>query len=297
MGALSDYFLFQSTRRLRGVLAAASVAMAGTCLLSLFGLPLLGTGVTAVPLLAAMIGPFAFGIGMTLSGGCITRNLVRAGHGSLKAAFTLILAALATLAVTHGILANVSGRLLAPSFEVVLPPGILASIGLIVAASIGAWVLLPAKQRTRAASEIWTGVGLGALVPIWHVLVDVDPWPIMPAYALANADLLAFLAGTAVDPILPAFVTGTLAGAAGSAAWRRTRRFEGYANAADLWRNTVGAILMGVGGGLIGACSFGLAVSGIAALLPAAFVGTFFMVLGCRQTLRVLEGRSFLSVR
>jgi uncharacterized membrane protein YedE/YeeE len=295
MGALSDFFLFQSTRRLRGLVAATVTAMAGVSLLVLAGLPVVDRGAAEMPWLAATAGPFAFGVGMTLSGGCITRNLVRAGHGSLKAAITLLLAALATLVVTGGVLALPTAWLRAPTLHLALPPTWMAPVGLLVAAGGAAWVLLPAKQRSRAAAEIVTGVGLGLLVPLWHVLIGPEGFPIMPSFVLPNADLARLaLAGNA--PLTGvAFVVGTLAGAAMSGVARRSHRFEGFVDGADLKRHVLGALLMGAGGGAIGVCSFGLAVSGFAALLPTAIVGTAAMALGCRQTLRVLEGRSFFS--
>jgi uncharacterized membrane protein YedE/YeeE len=295
MGALSDFFLFRSTRRLRGLAAATVTAMAGTCLLALAGLPVAGREAAEMPWLAALAGPFAFGVGMTLTGGCITRNLVRAGHGSLKAAITLVLAALATLAVTGGMLALPAAWLRAPSLHLAVPPAWMVPIGLLVAAAGAAWVLLPARQRARAATEIATGVGLGLLVPLWHVLIGPQAYPVMPSFILPNADLARLaLAGDA--PLTGvAFVVGTLAGAAANGVARRSFRFEGFVDGADLKRHVLGALLMGAGGGVIGMCSFGLAVSGSAALLPAAIVGTAAMALGCRQALRVLEGRSFFS--
>jgi hypothetical protein len=90
-------------------------------------------------------------------------------------------------------------------------------------------------------------------------------------------------------------VLGTLAGAALLGLVRRSHRFEGFADAGDLKRHLLGGLLMGLGGGLTGLCSFGLAISGSAALLPAAILGTLALAVGCRQTLRVLEGRSFFS--
>jgi uncharacterized membrane protein YedE/YeeE len=295
MGALSDFFLFQSTRRLRGLVAATATAMAGTSLLAMAGHPVMGDGMAEVPWLAALVGPFAFGAGMTLAGGCITRNLVRAGQGSLKATLTLILAALATLAVTTGMLALPAAWLRAPASYLVLPPGWLAPLGLLAAACAAGWILLPAKQRSRAAADILTGVGLGLLVPLWHLLIGPLGATMMPSFVVPNAGLVRRVATGDGTLLGASLVVGVLAGAAVSGLIRRSHRFEGFVDGADLKRHVLGALLMGAGGGVIGACSFGLAVSGFAALLPAAIVGTVAMAVGCRQTLRVLEGRSFFS--
>lgn len=295
MGALSDFFLFGSTRRLRGLVAATATAMAGTSILALAGLPVFGSGGQNIPWLAAILGPLAFGAGMTLAGGCISRNLVRAGLGSLKAGVTLILIALTTLAVTKGLLALPAAWARGLATPVPVAGMGLALAGLLIATAAGAWILLPAKQRQRARIDILAGTGLGALVPLWHVLVRLDPLPIMPSFVYPNAELLQSVVAQAWAVPAAAFAAGTLAGAAVLGAIRHSYRFEGFGDAADLKRHVLGAVLMGGGGGLIGACSFGLAVSGLAALLPAAIVGTLAMAIGCRQTLRVLEGRSFFS--
>ncbi|WP_027134770.1 YeeE/YedE thiosulfate transporter family protein [Geminicoccus roseus] len=295
MGALSDYFLFQSTRRLRGLVAATATAMAGTSFLALAGLPVFGDGTVTLPWLAAVLGPLAFGAGMTLSGGCITRNLVRAGQGSLKAGLTLVVTSLATLVTTAGILAGPAAWLRSWSSTVALPPDLLAPAGLLIAAAAAAWILVPAKQRIRARTDIVTGAALGALVPLWHVLVQTRPWPVMPSFVLPNADLLAALAAGESGWAGALFAAGTIGGAALMGLVRRSHRFEGFVDGADLKRHVLGALLMGAGGGLIGICSFGMAVSGFAALLPVAIVGTLAMAAGCRQTLRVLEGRGLFS--
>jgi uncharacterized protein len=295
MGALSDFFLFQSTRRLRGLVAATATAMAGTSVLALAGLPVFGNGVTALPWMAAVLGPFAFGAGMTLSGGCITRNLVRAGQGSLKAALTLVVTALATLATTAGVLAGPAAWLRSWSTGVALPPDLLVPAGLIAAAAATVWILVPAKQRVRARTDILTGAALGALVPLWHLLIQTRPWPVMPSFVLPNADLLESIAAGGSGQAGALFAAATIAGAALLGLVRRSHRFEGFVDGADLKRHVLGALLMGAGGGLVGICSFGMAVSGFAALLPVAIVGTLAMAVGCRQTLRVLEGRGFFS--
>ncbi|WP_222182948.1 YeeE/YedE thiosulfate transporter family protein [Geminicoccus harenae] len=295
MGALSDFFLFGSTRRLRSIASALAVALAGTALLAFLGWPVFGSGQSELPWLAALLGPLAFGVGMTLAGGCITRNLVRAGLGSAKAGLTLLVAGLVALAVTGGILAAPADWLRRPATVLSLPPGLLAAAAALAALALAAWVLMPARERGRARQDIIAGALLGLTVPLWHLLVTAGPLPPMPSFILPLGELLARWSSGPGAHAGAMLVLGTLAGAALLGLVRRSHRFEGFADAGDLQRHLLGGLLMGLGGGLAGVCSFGLAVSGSAALLPAAILGTVALAVGCRQTLRVLEGRSFFS--
>jgi uncharacterized membrane protein YedE/YeeE len=294
MGALSDLFLFGSRRRLRGLVVAAATALAGSCLLALLGVPVFAPTAT-VPWLAVIVGSFAFGAGMTLSGGCITRNLTRAGQGSFRAAATLCTAVLAAAAVATGIMAPVGNGLASLAVHLPQPGALLPFLGLPLAAGAVAWCLLPAKERNRAKGDLLAGCVLGLMVPLWHLLVVPAPMPISPAFLLPATDLLRLV--VSAGPLQPGvlLVLGMLAGAAAMALQDGTARFETFADRADVARHLAGALLMGLGGGVLGTCSFGLIVSGIGALLPASFLGTIALALGCRQTLRVLEGRSFFS--
>ena len=108
MGCVSDAVLFGSLRRLRVWALAIAVALLGSQALDWAGLVDLG----AQPLPAA--GPvlarrrawaaLLFGFGMVLAGGCVSRNLVRLGGGSLKALVTLLVMGVAAFATTLGVL-------------------------------------------------------------------------------------------------------------------------------------------------------------------------------------------------
>ena len=294
MGALSDYFLFGSRRRLRGLVMAAAVALLGTSLLGLQGRPVFPDTV-ALSWLAVIVGAFAFGVGMTLAGGCITRNLVRAGLGSFRAAVTMLAAALVAACITTGLLAWPLQGLDVLAIHLTLPRAWLPLAGVVIGTALIGWCLAPAKERSRARSDLIAGAGLGLLVPLWRLTVSAEPLPISPALLLPLGDLLRLLVAATPARADVALVVGVVVGAAVTGRLAGTGRFETFADRADLGRHLAGAVLMGAGGGLAGTCSFGLIVSGIGALLPAAILGTIALALGCRQTLRVLEGRSFFS--
>jgi uncharacterized membrane protein YedE/YeeE len=294
MGALSDYFLFGSRRRLRGLAMAAGVSLLGTAVLGLAGWPAFSTDLP-LPWLPVILGGFVFGIGMTLAGGCITRNLVRTGLGSFRAAATILLASLVAASIVTGLLTPSLHFLPDLDVQLALSAPWLVPLGLLAGIVLIAWCLLPAKERARAKADLLAGAGLGLLVVLWRLLVTPEPLPIAPALLLPLADLLRLLVAGSPFGAGVALVLGVILGAALTGHFTKVSRFETFVDRADLRRHLLGALLMGIGGGLAGTCSFGLIVSGIAALLPAAFLGTIALALGCRQTLRVLEGRSFFS--
>lgn len=290
MGALADFCLFGGTRRLRGVVAAA-----GTALLGLGIVRLLGTGEVALPTswLAAPLGGFAMGVGMTLSGGCISRNLVRAGAGSIRAAVTLLVTATAGLVTATGILAGPAMLLGRPHLWLALDGRVVGMAGLVLGLVALAWAGRPG-EFARARTELATGVLLGLLVPAWHLLIPTDPGEIAPSFALPlDATLLYLQAPGVLTPTI-VLVLAVLAAAALTARLTGSWRVEGFGDRTDLLRHLGGALLMGAGGTLAAADSFGNAVSGVGALLPSAFLATAAMVLGCWRTLAVLAGGSFL---
>ena len=91
VSAISNCFLFRDTRLLEGILGGLFVATLGFAYIMYRAVPNPATG--EIPI-TAIVSPFGwhlllggvlFGIGMMLSGGCITGNLYRIGEGSLSA--------------------------------------------------------------------------------------------------------------------------------------------------------------------------------------------------------------------
>ena len=86
MGAISDIVNLQDYRRFRSWLLAIAVAIAGSQALYLTGTVDLGKSIylTAnLGWLGAIVGGLMFGFGMTLTGGCGNKTLVRLGAGNL----------------------------------------------------------------------------------------------------------------------------------------------------------------------------------------------------------------------
>lgn len=97
MGAVSDWVNMNDRGRMGAWLLAIAVAMVAVALLeiaSLFELnqqrPPYRSATFAW--LRYLLGGLMFGVGMTLAGGCVSRNLVRLGGGSMKSLITLMIA-------------------------------------------------------------------------------------------------------------------------------------------------------------------------------------------------------------
>jgi hypothetical protein len=87
MGAISDVVNMNHWGRMRTWLLAVAVAIVGASLLQAFELVDLSKSIFQRPRLnwlSAVVGGLAFGVGMTIAGGCANKTLIRIGGGSLR---------------------------------------------------------------------------------------------------------------------------------------------------------------------------------------------------------------------
>jgi uncharacterized protein len=106
MGALSDIVNMGHWGRMRMWLLAMAVAMLGAGLLTYAGQVDLSKTVTQRPMLpwlSLLVGGACFGVGMTLSGGCANKNLVRVGGGSVRSIVVLVFVAIASYMTLKGL--------------------------------------------------------------------------------------------------------------------------------------------------------------------------------------------------
>jgi len=117
MGAISDVVNMGHWGRLRMWLLAVAVAIVGASVLSYSGAVDLSASVTQRPMLpwlSLLVGGFAFGVGMTLAGGCANRNLIRAGGGSVRSLVVLTFSAIAAYMTLKGLFGRWRASLLDP---------------------------------------------------------------------------------------------------------------------------------------------------------------------------------------
>lgn len=106
MGALSDVVNMQHWGRMRMWLLAIAVAIIGATSLRLTGLIDLDKSIYLRPtlgILSPILGGLAFGTGMTLASGCVNKNLLRLGAGSLRSLVVIVLIAISGYATMKGL--------------------------------------------------------------------------------------------------------------------------------------------------------------------------------------------------
>jgi uncharacterized membrane protein YedE/YeeE len=106
MGALSDIVNMGHWGRMRMWLLAIAVAITGATALLYTGQVDLSKATAQRPMLAwlsLLVGGLTFGIGMTLSGGCANKNLVRVGGGSVRSIVVLVFLAIASYMTLKGL--------------------------------------------------------------------------------------------------------------------------------------------------------------------------------------------------
>ena len=186
MGALSDVVNMGHWGRVRMWLLAVAVAVIGASALSYAGLVDLSASVAqrpVLPWLSLLVGGFAFGVGMTLAGGCANRNLIRVGGGSLRSIVVLTFAAIAGYMTLKGLFGQWRATLLDPvsinlgergwpdqslatafaRFAGVEPKAALVGVAAIVAAALLLFVFRDRRFRANRV-QLVAGVALGALV-------------------------------------------------------------------------------------------------------------------------------------
>lgn len=287
MGAISDILLMADWRRMRSWLLAVAVAIAGTQGLALAGALDPAATAYAAPsagLIGVIAGALLFGFGMTQTGGCLSKTLVRAGGGSLPAVLVLVAAALGAGATLVALSWSSGAPVPAPAGD---NPLLKTGAGLLLAGGLLLFCLRDRRFATSALSI--AGVILGALVPLgWLATASLG-------HGTGAAASLNF-----VGPMIPgsvlfwlALTLGTLAGAA-LAAWRAGQlRLERFSGAGGSGRLVAGGLLMGTGGMLAGGCTIGQGLSGVSTLALSSWLAVLGIVAGAVAGIRYLEEGTF----
>lgn len=295
MGALSDFFLFGSWRRLRTFGLALAIAVAGTQWLGTTDrLDLSQTRYLAAEIapIGLLVGGLLFGWGMVLAGGCASRNLARVGAGSLKALTALLVMLLCSAAAATGAagwLPTVLGLGLTTSL---LPAGLPGWLAFTSLPLIGA--ILFYQFRRREFMDMATGAILGALVvAAWplSILIEgqVEASPVSLDLVSRSNELLLWVAIDKMPSFTAALMIGTLIGAFSAAMVLNRFRLETFSRADDMLRHLAGGALMGVGGAVAMGGTFGQGLAGLATLSTGSILAVIGIVGGARLGLLQLE--------
>ena len=243
-----------------------------------------------MPYLAIALGGIAFGAGMVLTRGCVSRLSILGATGNMRAVTVLIVFAVVAHATLKGILAPLRTAL--GSVTTTLPFGSLRDLplGTPVASALVVVAAVYLIQRFRPAwRDVAAGVVIG-LIPIvgWattSVLLfdEFDPLAVQSvAFTLPWSDTLFW---TIASTSIPAgfgtgLIGGVLLGSFLSATLRGELKLVGFEGPQQFLRYSAGAGLMGVGGVLAGGCTVGAGLSGSASLSVAALLALTSIVVG-----------------
>ena len=108
MGSISDLVIMVDGCAFRAWLLAIAVAIIGTQALHFAGIIDINKSIYLAPnigWLGAIIGGLMFGFGMTQTGGCASKNLVRLGSGNLKSLIVVMVLGIFAYMTLRGLLA------------------------------------------------------------------------------------------------------------------------------------------------------------------------------------------------
>lgn len=313
MGAISDIDSFRDYRRFRAWMLAAATAMVGAWFAQSMGIADISSSIylsTNLNIAGAVVGGLMFGYGMVFSGGCVTKNIVRAGSGDMRSAINLIIVGIFAYMTIGGILGlvrtNTVGQLTIDLSEIDLETQSIGSMVslftggnvestnmmamIVIAGGIAIWCFKDKAFRS-SPNHYLSGIILGLLVIAgWFLtglasddLADVVVPVGSISFVRPTGDALEYLMRyTALGA--PSFgivvLLGTILGSTLTAFSNSRFKLTGFANVEDTMRNLYGAALMGIGGVLALGCTFGQGITGISTLAVGSFVALGAIVTG-----------------
>ena len=331
MGAVADIVNMGHWGRMRMWLLAIAVAMFGVGVLAFTGQVDLAKATVQRPNLAwvsLLVGGLTFGVGMTLSGGCANKNLVRLGHGSVRSLVVLVFVAIAGYMTLKGLFGQWRASLLDPvslnlaglgwkdqsvATAVAGLTGMAPAAAHVATAAVLVLALLAvgfADKRVRANSvQIVGAVVIGLLVTAgWYVTGHLgfgeNAETLEFSYFGTNSrtlESMSFVGPLAyglhwTDKSLHATfgIASVIGVVLGSAAWSLragTFRWEGFASLTDMRNQLGGAVLMGFGGVTALGCTVGQGLSGVSTLAIGSFIAVAGIVAGSLATLHYTHWR------
>jgi len=324
MGAISDIVFMGNWNRFRAWLLAIAVAMIGSQALHMLGLIDINTSIyltTNMGWAGAIIGGLLFGFGMTMTGGCGNKTLVRLGAGNLKSLVVFLVLGIFAYMTLRGLtgLARVeleaatnidlaAAGLSGGGFPDLL--GFLTGMAakttrLVMLALFAGGILIFCFKDVNfrgSGRNIAAGVILGALVPAaWYVTGVVggdefEPTP-LNSFTFVNPvgesiQYLMTFTGTTINFGI-AVVGGVIAGSFIAAKASGTFRIETFADADDMVRHLIGGAIMGIGGIMALGCTIGQGITGMSTLAVNSLIAFLAICAGGVYGMKYLEEGNF----
>ncbi len=292
----------------RGVwLIALFFAILSFQALSAFGLVELGDHrflSTSIPLAAITLGGLAFGAGMVLTRGCISRLTILGASGNLRALTVIAVFAITAHATLKGVFSDLRTSLGSATVEAPAATlgELLGSAEIAAALVLGAtaliiWRLRPSLSLGIFAALIGVTAALGWSATSVLFLDDFDPAPVQSlSFTLPWSEGLFWIVASSSIPARfgVGLVGGVLAGAFVAALLRGEFKWQSFESPAQTGRYIAGGVLMGFGGVLAGGCTLGAGLSGTATLSFAAIAALVSIIAGAVMTRSLLD-RSWSS--
>ncbi len=320
MGALSDIVFMGNWNRMRAWLLAIAVAVLASQFMQINGIVDLGKSIyltTNFGWAGAIIGGVVFGFGMTMTGGCGNKTLVRLGAGNLKSLVIFLVLGIFAYMTLRGFIGP--ARLELEGLTVVdLKEKGFASQGMpeLLAGAFGAsqqslrWVVtliivlglllfcFKDSDFRSSPANITAGLIIGLLVSAGWYLTGVigqdnfEPTPLASFTFIAPTGdsiqyLMTFTGATINFGI--AVVGGVIAGSFIMSRVRGEFRIESFTTAGDFVRHIVGATMMGVGGVLSLGCTVGQGITGMSTLALGSLIALLAIIFGGVWGLKYLE--------
>ncbi len=313
MGSISDIVNFGDYRRFRSWLLAAAVAMIGAWGVQFMGVVDLSQSIylsTNFNWLGNIIGGLMFGIGMVFAGGCVSKNLVRAGGGDLRSLMILMVVGIFAFMTIGGLLGLVRVNIFAPVTVDLLDYGLekqdagsllslftgtdVAQTNLmimIVLAVALVFYCLKDKGFRSSPVHLVAGIVIGlCIIAGWFLtglasdeMADTVVAVSSLTFVRPSGDTLEYLMRfTALGAPSFAVVTlvGTMLGGFIAAVSMARFRVVGFADVNDTKRSLSGAALMGVGGVIGLGCTVGQGLTGFSTLAIGSMITFFFIFVG-----------------
>ena len=310
MGAISDIVFMGDWNRFRAWMLSIATAVLGAQTLHLGGTVDLTLSIylgSTLGWAGAVLGGLMFGFGMTMTGGCGNKTLVRLGAGNLKSVLVVLVLGIFAYMTLRGLI-GVARIELERLTNVELADAGLAAQGLpdlLALAGVPAlaarwiatlavsgallWFCFKSAAFRASRRNVVAGLIVGGLVTAgWYATAvigfdDFDPAAVESVTFVApvgNAiQYLMTFTGTTIN-FGVAVVGGVIAGAFVMAKATGTFRIESFTDASDMLRHMAGAALMGTGGVMALGCTIGQGVTGMSTLAVGSVLALVSIVAG-----------------
>lgn len=324
MGGISDLVLMRDGRRFRAWVLAIAVAIIGTQALHFAGAIDINKSVylsSNFGWLGAIIGGAIFGFGMTQTGGCGSRTLVRLGAGNLKSLVVFLVLGVVAYMTLRGLFAlarvqlesatnidlktrGLENQNIGEMASVVL--GLQAGPARAVAAvaAAAAFLIFCFKDAAfrRSATDIAAGFLIGlSVIGGWVVtgVIAADEFNPVPLASITfvapvgeSLQYLMTYTGSTINFGI-AVVGGVIVGSFLMAVATGTFRIESFVDRSDLVRHLGGAALMGAGGVMALGCTVGQGITGMSTLSLGSTIAWLSILGGGYLGIKFLEEGSF----